>query len=189
VPRASVLLVLACAASVACALEDPLDPDSLSVDSPLLGWWRLESQLDQYQTSWNLFDEESETRLVGHCDLVADLRVSEVRPSGALTWSLRTSSRCVPPDTVFEAERDYADTWEHTAWGRLQANQVRFTTPWPKTRNGVTEHACTFTGTLTLDGRGRTMEGTATCAHPLGVGSTSWTGTWTGVPVVPATDP
>lgn len=188
-PRTSVLLVLACAASVACVLEDPLGPESPPVDSPLLGRWRVESQLDSYRSTLNLFDGTMEAYLVGHCDLVADLTVSEVRPSGALTWSLRTSSACSPSDTTFEAERNYSDTWERTAWGQLQGDRVTFTTPWPKTRNGVTDHTCQFTGTLVVVGQDRTMQGTVWCQYLLDFYANRypwWTGVWAATLMGPA---
>lgn len=168
----------------ACALEDPLGPESPSVDSPLLGGWRLESRLNKYGLFETATEGQTETRLVGHCDMVGELTVTEVRPSGAVSWTFRRSASCTPSDTVFEAERSHTDTWERTAWGQIHGDQVRFTTPHPVLGGG--DPACWFTGVLTLGSGGRRMSGSVECRYPLHLLGPAfyWTGEWVAAPVV-----
>ena len=170
--RCAAMAVLALSAAwLSCATGDMTT--STESDHSVLGNWHLTAQLTAYGTDWN----GTETPTGTSCQQEGDLAVTEQRPDGRLSWSLDLTTVCSPP-SAFDGRRSFIDTWENTAWGWIQHDQVDITTPWDLPFLPPPADSCNYRGRV-RDGSPSSMLGNAVCGGSWG--SVSYRGSWTAV--------
>jgi len=135
----------------------------------IVGRWSLTADLREFEVRDSVAVPTGTT-----CRQNGVLDITVQRPNGALSWQLSYRTTCTRRQPI-EGSREYADTWERTAWGRVRGDTVSIDTPWD---DFVGLAGCSYLGTIRGDPPSD-LTGLAKCRPPFCWCKTvSYTGTW-----------
>jgi len=136
----------------------------------IVGRWGLTAVLREFEVRDSVAVPTGTT-----CRQDGVLDITVQRPNGALSWKLSYKTAC-SRDRPIEGNREYADTWERTAWGWVRGDTVSIDTPW---ENFLGLDGCSYRGTIRGDPPSE-LAGQARCTPPacLFCSRVSYSGTW-----------